>query len=126
MLSAAVEVAAQVPEVGFLLPVAPSIERGVIAEEVGRWPVRVKLISGEAPGVLACSDAAIVASGTATLEAALVGTPMVIIYKMAWLTYLVARMLVKVRNVGLVNIVAGQRGGPGLLQGAAAAQRVTK
>lgn len=126
MLSAAVEVAAQVPGVAFLLPVAPSIKQEVVAEEVGRWPLRVKLISGEAPGVLACSDAAIVASGTATLEAALVGTPMVIIYKMAYLTYLVARMLVKVRSVGLVNIVAGQRVVPELLQGAATAERITK
>lgn len=126
MLSAAVEVAAQLPKVGFLLPVAPSIEQGIVAEEVGRWPLQVKLISGEAPRVLAASDAAIVASGTATLEAALMGTPMVIIYKMAWLTYLVARMLVKVRNVGLVNIVAGQRVVPELLQGAATAKRITK
>ena len=126
MLSAARYISERIPEVSFLLPVAPSIDVEGVAREMDRWSLRLKAVHGEAPGVLAASDAALIASGTATLEAALVGTPMVILYKMAWLTYLAARMWVKVRDVGLVNIVAGRRVIPELLQGAATGNRTAE
>jgi lipid-A-disaccharide synthase len=105
------------PNVHYLIPVAPSIDREWIARETGRWKrLSVKLVAGEAPQVLACADAAIVASGTATLEAALAETPMVVVYKVAWPTYCVVRPLIKIRNMGLVNIVAGRTIVPELLQ----------
>ncbi len=61
-------------------------------------------------------DAAIVTSGTATLETAYYQTPMVIVYKTSWLTYFVGRLLVKIKNIGLVNIVAGKKVIPELIQ----------
>jgi len=66
--------------------------------------------------VLAAADAVLCKSGTATLEAALSGTPMVVAYRMHPLTYVVARLAVQVRHVGLVNLVAGRDVCPELLQ----------
>ncbi len=63
------------------------------------------------------SDLAIVTSGTATLETACYQTPMVVVYRTSWVSYLIARLLVRIKNIGLVNIVAGQQIVPELLQG---------
>lgn len=62
------------------------------------------------------ADAAIVTSGTATLETGWFGTPMVVVYKTSPLTYLIGRVLVEVKNIGLVNIVAGEEIVPELVQ----------
>ncbi len=62
------------------------------------------------------SDLAIVASGTATLETAILNKPMVIIYKVSFLTWLLAKLFVKIPDIGLVNVVAGQRIVPELVQ----------
>jgi lipid-A-disaccharide synthase len=126
MLSAAKRLNAKIPDVGYLLPVASSVDRKAVERMVGRSKLNVRLVTGDAPRVLACADAAVVASGTATLESALVGTPMVIVYKMAWLTYWAARLLVRIRQVGLVNIVAGRRVAPELLQGRASGRRISR
>ncbi len=66
--------------------------------------------------MLAVADAAIVASGTATLEAALALTPLVVVYKTSWLTWLIGRLLVRVRFVSLVNLIIGRALVPELLQ----------
>lgn len=66
----------------------------------------------------AFADAALVASGTATLETALLGTPFAIVYRLNALTAFAAKRLVKLPRVGLANIVAGQEVAPELLQGA--------
>ncbi|MEK6565965.1 MAG: lipid-A-disaccharide synthase, partial [Bacteroidota bacterium] len=62
------------------------------------------------------SEFAFVTSGTATLETACFGTPMFVVYKTSWLTYLIGRLLVRVRNIGLVNIVAGRQIVPEFIQ----------
>jgi lipid-A-disaccharide synthase len=59
---------------------------------------------------------AAVTSGTATLETACFGTPMVVVYRTSWLTYLIGRLLVRVKNIGLVNIVPGRQIVPELIQ----------
>jgi len=74
--------------------------------------------------VMKYSDVVMVASGTATLETAILGTPMVILYKMAWASYLIGKMIVKVKYVGLVNIVGGRKIVPELLQGKAKGKRI--
>jgi lipid-A-disaccharide synthase len=66
--------------------------------------------------LMAHADLAIVTSGTATLETALFGTPMMVVYKTSWLTYLIGRLLVRVKNIGLVNIVAGKQIVPEFVQ----------
>ena len=70
------------------------------------------------------ADVAIVTSGTATLETGWFGTPMVVVYKTSWLTFAIGRMFVRIKNIGLVNIVAGKRVVPELLQGQLTPQRL--
>ena len=76
----------------------------------------VRVIKGKPNAVIAASDLLLIASGTATLQAALIGTPMVIVYRTAPLTYQIAKRLVTIPYVGLVNILADQEVVPELLQ----------
>ena len=72
---------------------------------------------GEARDLLAAADAAVVASGTATLETAALGVPQVIVYRTGRLNYEIARRLVRVPSIGLANLVAGRAVAPELIQG---------
>lgn len=74
------------------------------------------MVEGNAVDVMNISDIIIVASGTATLQAAIIGVPMVILYKVSLISYIIGRLLVNVKDFGLVNIVAGKRIVPELLQ----------
>ena len=112
------------PSVIGLLPVAPSLSMSEVRQRLSDETIR--LTAGDAPQILACADFAIIASGTATLESAVVGTPMVIVYKVSWLTALVGRLLVKIRDVGLVNIIAGRRVAPELLQSDATPEKIAE
>ena len=109
-----------------VLALAPSIDRDEVLAVISRWPLDVKIIAGETDLVIAASDVVLVASGTATLQAAILETPMVILYRVAWLTYLLARLLVRVDHMGLVNLVAGRRIVPELLQGEASPYRIAE
>jgi len=127
MVEAFGRIRAEVPTAAGIVPVAPSFSLNGLRREAGRGgedSSGIRWISDEAPRVLACSDFAIVASGTATLEAAVVDTPMVIIYKVAPLTMLLARLLVKIRTAGLVNILAGRRVAPEFLQSDATPEKI--
>jgi len=81
----------------------------------------VHLIKNASYDVMANSDFALVTSGTATLETGLLGTPMVVVYKTSWPTYLLGRLLIRVKNIGLVNIVAGKQIVPEFIQHRASA-----
>ena len=76
----------------------------------------VRIIRGQPEAVMAASDVLLVASGTATLQAALIGTPMVIVYRTSVLTYHIAKRLISIPYVGLVNILANKEVVPELLQ----------
>lgn len=82
----------------------------------GDYPEYVTVIYDRTKEVIACSEAAAVASGTATLETALLGTPMVVFYRLSPLTFLLARLLVKVRFISLVNLMSGSEVVPELIQ----------
>jgi len=73
-------------------------------------------VSGQSREALAASDAAAIASGTATLEAALLGTPMVVVYKESWANWNTLGRLITVDHYGLVNLVAGERVATELMQ----------
>jgi lipid-A-disaccharide synthase len=79
---------------------------------------------GDAKDLLRASDAAVVASGTATLETAALGVPQVIVYKTGRLNYEIARRLVRVPSIGLANLVSGTRAAPELIQGDVNAARI--
>ena len=124
MVEALVKIRRQMPAVEAILPVAPSLSMSELSQRLSDRSVDIRLVSGQTPEVLACADSAIVASGTATLEAAVVGTPLIIVYKVAWITYLVAYLMVKTRMAGLVNIIAGRKVVPELLQSDASPEKI--
>jgi len=109
----------QTPEarraVQWVLPVAPTLQAATLRPLIGAAPIRLVHDLGYA--ARAYADAALVCSGTATLETALLGTPFAIIYKLSPLTYFAARRLVRIPHFGLANVVAGRRVVPELLQG---------
>lgn len=105
MLKAAAQIAAE-RDMEVAVAVAPTLEEKYFKTF---YPVgNVRLIRGATHEVMAHSDFALVTSGTATLETALLETPMVVVYRTSWLTYLLGRSLIQVKNIGLVNIVAGK------------------
>lgn len=73
-------------------------------------------LRGKTYDIMAHADALMVTSGTATLEAGILGTPMVIVYRTSFITYLIGKALIKIPNIGLINIVAGSRIVPELWQ----------
>jgi lipid-A-disaccharide synthase len=103
------------PETQFVLPAARNLDPGLIEEIVGNRPIRI--IANDTYSAVRYARAAIVASGTATLETALLGTPQVIVYKIspasAWL---LGRFFLKVRLYGIVNIILGEEVAPELFQ----------
>ena len=117
MLEAARRLAADGP-LQLLVPVAPTIDLSRLEKLAAGLPVPIKLLRARASDLLAAADAALVASGTATLEAALARKPMVVVYRVSWLTWIVGRLLVRVAHVALVNILAGRLIVPELLQSA--------
>jgi lipid-A-disaccharide synthase len=106
----------RLPQVQGLLPVAPTVPLAEIQQAVRRFALEVTVIQGQSDKALCAADFAMVASGTATLEAGFLGTPMVVIYKVHPLTAFVARRLIRVPWIGLVNIVAGRQLVPELVQ----------
>jgi len=96
---------------------APSIEPDYFnAVPGGAGSTGLPIWTGDTANLVAAADLAVVASGTATLETGLLGTPAIIVYKMAPLSWQLARRLVRVDHIGLVNIAAGKRIAPELLQ----------
>ncbi len=121
MVGAARELARERANLQVVVPVAPSIPRAEISEAFAGSGLEPKLVEGKAPEVVGASDAAVVASGTAVLEAALMERPFVVVYRVAPVSYLVGRILLKVKYVSLVNLLLGRRAVPELLQGAMSA-----
>jgi lipid-A-disaccharide synthase len=121
MLAAARRLRSEHPALQLVVPVAPTVDRALF----GLVP-DVQLVEGGAPEVLAKARAAIVASGTATLEAALALTPMVVVYRTSWLSWLVGRALVRLRFISLVNLLAGRALVPELLQSDCTAERIAQ
>jgi len=109
------------PDLQFLAAVAPSIDARALRAAL---PQYVALAEGRTHAVLAAATAAIVASGTATVEAALLGTPMVVVYRLSELTFRLGRRFVKVPHVAMANLIAGRRIVPELIQHEFTAERV--
>ena len=108
----------------FVLPLADTVDAGLVEEIVGRHPVAVRVLPGQMYDAVGISDAAMVASGTATLETALLETPMVIAYKASPLTAAIGKRVVRVDHMGLANIIAGKTVVPELFQEDATAEKL--
>jgi lipid-A-disaccharide synthase len=142
LVSAARLVATQVPDVQFLLARAPHLSDALLAPAItaavaggagaaadstatgsahegaapDHPPLRLAIIEGRADDVLASADIVITASGTATVQTALHGKPMVIVYRLSKFTYRLGRRFVKIDTFGMVNLIAGRRIVPELIQ----------
>jgi lipid-A-disaccharide synthase len=117
MLDAAERIRAVHPDAQFVVPVAPTLSRDAMRPYLASHAtLDVKLVDGHTEEAVGASDAALVKSGTSTLESALMLRPMVVVYRLSWITYLVARLLVRIAHFALVNILAGRKVVPELLQ----------
>jgi lipid-A-disaccharide synthase len=116
----------EIPGLQFIIPFAPGILRASLSPYMKNISVLVKVVEGWAYDVMNLSELLITASGTATLEGAILGKPMVIIYKVSSLSYWIGRMLVHVDHIGLVNLVAGKKIVPELIQDDANPQRIAE
>lgn len=108
ILAAAKLLKGRFPELQFLLPLASSLRHEDIAPQLEGCGLDIKVVSGRNHDVMAACDAAISVSGTVTMELALVGTPMVIIYRVSPFSYQVGKRVIKVPHIGICNIVAGK------------------
>jgi len=106
-----------------VIAVAPGLDAARIEKDFPRdWHLR--LISNDTYNALAAADLAIVSSGTATVEAALLGKPMIVVYRLSSLTALLAKPLVKTKFFSMVNLIAGRAVVPELIQNGFTPQRL--
>jgi len=116
MLDAVELIRVKFPSAQAILPVAPGLDQRYVERMVSEAKVPVKVVANSFYQALNVCDLVLVASGTATLETAIMEKPMIIIYKVALFTYLVGKMLIRVPYIGLANIVAGRQVVPELIQ----------
>jgi lipid-A-disaccharide synthase len=110
--------------INFILPASATTGAAFFRERVGRSPVQV--IDGESWDALAHADLALAASGTVTVEAALLGTPMVTFYKVTPPSWLAGRFLVNVPFYSMVNLISGRAVVPELMQGQMTGERIAE
>jgi lipid-A-disaccharide synthase len=118
LLQAGRAIKARVPAVQFVIARAPSLDDALFRSVGQGSPLHAVVVEGETDAVLASADVALTASGTATVQAALHDTPMVVVYRVSPMTYRLGRRLVRVDTFGMVNLIAGERLVPELIQDA--------
>lgn len=128
-LAAARRLKARHPQVSFIIPLAPGLDRQLLMAHglADCSDLDIRLVEpAERHRRMAACAAVLAASGTVTLELAMLGTPMVVSYRVAPLTYFLGRLLIKVRYASLVNLVARQEVVPELLQDAATPEAISR
>ena len=120
MLAVARHIRESLPDCQFILPLAPSIQ----PESLPRMPF-VNFVKGNTYDSMRASDLMLIASGTATLEAACLGTPMIVVYKTSRLSWWIVKSLANINLSGLPNIIAGREIVPELLQNDAQPSQIT-
>lgn len=106
----------------FVVAAAPTLPAAELQERIRS--TRIRVVQGDTYNLLHAADLALVASGTATLETALLERPMVIVYRLSPLTYALARLIVRVPFIGMPNLIAGHRLVPELVQGEVTPKRI--
>ena len=125
MIEAISLISKQINPVQFIIPVAPGLDWGEVQNLVGSKRENIRVVENNIYDVMRISDVVIVASGTATIEAAIMGAPMIVVYRVSPLTYLLGKMLIKVKNIGMVNIIAGKTVVPELIQKDVTPEKIT-
>jgi len=124
-LAAAKQMQAQLHKPVFLLPLAPTLsEDDLLAHGLAEAGVEVRVLRENRYELMAACDAVMAASGTVSLELAILDVPMVISYRVSPLTYFLGRRLIKVQYASLVNLVAGREVVPELLQNEAVPEKI--
>jgi lipid-A-disaccharide synthase len=123
MLEAAAILGRELP-LQFVLVRASTVDPAVLQARLARAGARVSLSDGDTYNVVHASELVWTASGTATLETALMLRPMIIVYRLARMTYALARLLVRVDHIGMANIIAGEKVVPELIQSDMTAERI--
>jgi lipid-A-disaccharide synthase len=135
LIAAAHQIRAAVPNAQFVVARAPHLDDRLFARSAEGSAAQPKgsdalspiaIVTGEADAVLAAADVALTASGTATVQAALHDTPMVIVYRLSPMTYRLGRRLVTIGMIGMVNLIAGEQIVPELVQDAFTPEAVAR
>ena len=124
MVQAADILSQQIPGIRFAIPVASSVDRTLVESIVEGGTARFLILADGLRDVLDEAALVITASGTVTLEAAIAGTPMIIVYKVSPLSYWVGKRLIRVEHIGMANLVAKRRIVPELIQHEASAEKI--
>lgn len=114
MLEAAQRIQAQLPEAQFVLPLASSLERSLFFQQ--SLPNKIRLIRQQTYEAIQAADIVVTASGTVTVETAILETPMLITYIVSPLTYWLGRRFIRVPFIGMVNLIAGRQVAKELIQ----------
>jgi lipid-A-disaccharide synthase len=96
-------------KIHFVLPLASTIDKQSIEDMISESGMKITIVHENTYNAINICECAMVASGTATLETALLGVPMAIIYRTNFLTYILTKNLIKLPFIGLVNIIAGKK-----------------
>jgi len=104
------------PELNLAVAQAETLNSDFVASFIQDPALKVKIIAGRSHTLQNAADAVLAASGTATLETALMLTPMVVVYRTSFLTYVLGKSMLKTQHVSIVNLIAGRRIVPELLQ----------
>ncbi|MEI6634652.1 MAG: lipid-A-disaccharide synthase [Chlamydiota bacterium] len=124
MLAAAAIMKRKMPDIEFITPAPREAFRAFTGSALAASPVKVRIAPGSVYESMRAAELVLVASGTATLETACLLKPMLIIYRVAWPTYLLGRALVKLPYIGLVNVIAGRKVMPEFIQRDASPARI--
>jgi lipid-A-disaccharide synthase len=125
LLETVKRLAARHPAMQFILAQASTVQDQLLGELMRESSVPIRVFRNQASEVMAASDLLIVKSGTSTLQAAVVGTPMILFYRASsWITYRLARLLIRVPWIGLANLVAGRGIVPELIHDEATPERL--
>ncbi len=116
MLDAVEEIRKVFPNIVCMFPLANTLSKEDLTFVNPECLKRVSIQSGKTSMVMRACDLLLAASGTVTLEAAILGTPLIIVYKLSPVSYRIGKLLVRVPYIGLVNLVAGERLAPELIQ----------
>ena len=114
----------EIPDLQFIIPLAPGIPKTTLSSCMKNISVPVKVVEGFTYDVMNLSELLITASGTATLEGAILRKPMIIIYKVSFSSYWIGRALIRVDHIGLINLVAEKEIAPELIQKDVHPQRI--
>ena len=126
MLKACEKIKKRLPNVEFILSRRKELDRSIYNNIISSSIIKPPSLENKPYEIMDIADLVILSSGSATLETAIMQKPMVIIYKMSFITWLLARRMIKIPDIGLVNVVAGKRIVPELVQFQVTASNIAK